>query len=354
MNRKILALLSVQALIIVLMFWMLVFYGKDEYEHYSSADQEEVKSINRVNQANGQTLIEVPLKTQQQNGIVSRALEISTLSESSTAYGTVVNLDDLMSQRARYLTARADAQLARASLGNSQQAYLRMKALNADNKNVSDQALAASEALYKSDMAKIHAADILAEATRDSIRQQWGAALTEIFTQSNQQAIANTFLNYQNVLVQITLPAESAEPITGSSIQLKVIGADTTSIKADYISASPRTDTTIQGKTYFYRAPAKQLRAGMRLLATLPETSNHAASGYIVPHSAVVWFSGKPWVYQQKEDDQFVRIAVDTTHPIADGWLNFSPALAGKIAVAGAQLLLSEEFRFQIKNENDD
>jgi len=126
------------------------------------------------------------------------------------------------------------------------------------------------------------------------------------------------------------------------------------SIRASYISRAPLSNTTIQGKTYFYRAKTKELRAGMQVNA-VSTTSNKLSNGVIIPNTAIIWYAGKSWVYKKTAEDKFSRIPVATDIEIGNGWFYQGNLKTGEQVVTnGAQLLLSEEFKSQITNENED
>jgi hypothetical protein len=79
-------------------------------------------------------------------------------------------------------------------------------------------------------------------------------------------------------------------------------------------------------------------------------------SGLLIPSTAVVWYGGKAWVYKKQDKENFVRLPINTEHPSKDGWFNQASVIQAndEIVTSGAQLLLSEEFKYQIKNENED
>jgi hypothetical protein len=80
-----------------------------------------------------------------------------------------------------------------------------------------------------------------------------------------------------------------------------------------------------------------------------------AREGVIVPASAVVWHGGKAWAYVKEDADRFVRKPVSTSQEMGNGWFTAEGLEADdKVVVSGAQLLLSEELKFQIRNENED
>jgi hypothetical protein len=69
----------------------------------------------------------------------------------------------------------------------------------------------------------------------------------------------------------------------------------------------------------------------------------------------VVWHGGGAWAYVKEDNDTFVRRPVDTSHEAPGGWFNAAGFKEGEeVVVRGPQLLLSEELKFQIRNENED
>ena len=125
-------------------------------------------------------------------------------------------------------------------------------------------------------------------------------------------------------------------------------------IQADYVSQSIQTDISNIGKTYFYSAPADYLRVGMRVNVVPTEASSAALKGVVVPNQAIAWHGGMAWIYVKTSQDTFLRKPVASDIELDDGWFDTSIAAGTEVVTRGAQLLLSEEFKFQIKNENED
>lgn len=354
MNRKIAIIIALQALLIIILFWVLVFYGKDEYEAYPREQGEEIESPTRVATERGSTIVTLTPETQLQSGISTTALKAGTYQNTLASYGAVVSIDPLIEIRARYLTAKAEANVVRASLANSQQEYQRLLQLNRDNRNISDRAVMAAEAAMKADEAKLIAAEATAGSVRDTMRQRWGEILTAQATEQSASTSLQRLLQSREVLLQITLPFDAATPGPGNTLSVTPPGTQVKVIQAEFVSASPQTDGTMQGKTYYYRATANDLRAGMRVMVHMAESGKNI-SGVIVPSSAVVWYGGKAWVYRKQGIDSFVRLPISTDTEASSGWFNASNLKPGDVLVTGgAQLLLSEEFKYQIKNENED
>ena len=356
MNRKVALIIGLQAFLIIILFWVLVFYGKDEYDSYNQAQEEEVVTPNRVKQVKGATVVTLSKDGQKQSDIQTVSLTSSQHQKTLNTLGNVISIDTLIELRTRYLNAKANANIARASLANSKQDYQRMQSLNRDDRNVSDHVMLAAQAAFKADQAKVQAAETEANNLNDTMRQTWGETLANEASKEPASASLQSLLQHKEVLLLITLPADSNVK-AGETISVVPTGAQTKAINAKLVAASPQTDSTIQGRTYYFRAPAENLRAGMRVSVEMKDSaSNKVSDGVAVPASAVVWYAGKPWVYKKQGEESFIRLPISTDNEINGGWFNRSEQLAAgdNLVVNGAQLLLSEEFKYQIKNENQD
>lgn len=360
MNRKILIVVALQAFIIVVLFWLLVFYGKDEYEEMLAEREEEIETRTLVvadEDEAGAAVIALSEKSQKISGIQTAALQPATHHVTSGAFGSVVGIESLVDLRARYQAAVAETQVVRAAMENARQEFQRLSLLNKDNRNVSDRVVQAAEAQLKGDGARLAAAETQVAGIRDNLRQQWGATLADWAMQPTAGEPLRRLLQYQDALVKVTLPFDVG-PDAKTRLLVAPVGAQGREAAAQFVSLSPQVDTTIQGKTWFYRAPADNLRAGMRLSARLARP-DAALQGVIVPHSAVVWFSNKAWVYQKVAAEKFVRREISTeieaNQATVNGWFNTAGIVEGdEVVTSGAQLLLSEELKFQIKDENED
>ena len=358
MHGKAKYLILLQFIIIIVLFWLLVFYGKDEYDHLNTEQEEQIETINHLSEEHGSSIVIISQEAQKQSDIRSEHLNNGVRQQSLSVLGTVLNIDALIELRTRYLNARANANIARAALVNSQQEYKRMHQLNQDNRNVSDQVVLAKEAAYKADQAKLTAAELEAKNLQDTIRQNWGSKLAGLATDDSGNSVMQGLLKHQSMLVLVAYPVEAKSP--NNLIQILPLGADVAPIPANLLAEAPITDTTAQGVTYYYVAPAAQLRADMKVNVMLPQKNDSANQrGWVVPTSAVVWYGGKAWIYKKIQADRFKRLPISTDSPVSNGWYVESNDLdqisaEDDIVISGAQLLLSEEFKYQIKNENED
>ncbi|HEY8084361.1 MAG TPA: hypothetical protein VIE69_02015, partial [Methylophilaceae bacterium] len=312
MNKKILAIIILQAVVIVTLAWALVFYGKDEYEVAQQSDNKEISSPSRVSEENGATVVTLTVASQKASGIMTTTLQSASHQNELLSYGSVVGIEPLTDLRAKYQAALADANVVRASINNTQQDYQRLKALNGDNKNISDRAVQVAEAAWKADQARLAAAETQAAGIRDNMRQQWGDIL------AGGGGGVESLQTHQQVLVQVALP-DDVQPANINRISIAATGGRGKPIPATYIGPSPQTDPTMQGRTYFFRASSQDLRAGMRVEAHV-QMQGTARQGVTIPTDAVVWYLGKAWAYRKEGAEKFVRQLVNTDLTADNGW----------------------------------
>lgn len=354
MNKKAAAVIIVQACLIVILLWLLVIFSKDEFEAFN--EEEEIESPQRVHTESGISTIILSAETQLQSDIRTESLTQTKYQPSLEGLGAVVSLEGLLNLRMQYMNTLGELAAAKASLNNSQNDYERLVLLNQHDRNVSDRVLIAAEALYKGDIAKVQTHEATLDNLRHTSLQQWGERLGLGALESQPAPVIKALLEYKQVLLRITLPTQQTQP--AAILHITPVGSGLTPIAAQLLASSPQADPLLQGKTYFYTAPAENLRAGMRLNTQYLDSAN-TASGVIVPHNAVIWYGGKAWVYHRYDMEKFVREPIHTDMESSNGWFipeeNASGLKSGDAIVTnGAQLLLSEELKYQITNENDD
>jgi hypothetical protein len=136
-----------------------------------------VKAASRVSVQDHEPAITLDQAARQTSGIVVAPLEPTSHQDALRAYGTVVELGDLIDLRKSSATARADVDKAQANLEASRKEYERLKALHADNRNISDKALQAAAAAWHADEANLRAAQEALRSSKVTARQRWGNVL---------------------------------------------------------------------------------------------------------------------------------------------------------------------------------
>jgi hypothetical protein len=353
MNKKALWIIGAQVIFIVILIWVIVFLGRDEYELIQNESEEEIESPIHVSEQNGLQVVQLNLATQKNSGISVQPLQAYDYHGNIKVLGSVISIQTLVDYNSQYQLLKSQLALAESVLPNHQLQYQRYKQLNDDDKNVSDKALQEAQLLVINDQTHIKTTQAQLKALNDTIVAQWGQPLATLVTQHPSPGPLHDLLMQKKVLVQVSFPLNFKAPEGNSSILITPIQDEITPIRANYVSQSIQTDISNIGKTYFYSAPADYLRVGMRV-NVVPAQASSSLKGVLVPNQAIAWHGGMAWIYVKTKPDTFLRKPVASDIELDNGWFDNSLTPGTEVVIRGAQLLLSEEFKFQIKNENDD
>jgi hypothetical protein len=359
MNKKLSFVIICQTILIITLFWVLIFYGKDEYEAYQSAQEEEIETPSRVSEKQGVNTVALPKSTQVNSGIQTAKIMAAHHQGDIKSLGEVIAIDGLIDTKLQLNSLQSAIQSARqTSTGNIEQ-HKRLKYLNADDKIVSDLAVQQALSAVNADNANIKALELQLKNLQANAHLQWGETLANTLNAKQLPPHLSLLLTRKNVLVQISLPTNIPAPAANSSIKITPLNETESFITAYYVAPAKASDANGFGRTYYYSAPADALRIGMRVTVETKQDAHQAADGVIIPSQAAVWYAGNAWAYfkigKNKENaDLFVRKPIATDTEVDTGWFNQGMSTDNEVVVSGAQLLLSEEFKYLIKNENDD
>ena len=346
-------LIGVQTAAIIALFWMVAYLGQDEFKLGAAHDSEAIEAVSRVATGPAMPVVQLGEAARAAAGIVVEPLAAHSLSRQQQFTGAVADIQPLIDLRSRYQMAVGELAQARAATARSDAEWRRAQALFADDRNVSERALETANAQAKSDQAKLASAETTASGLHALLLQGWGARLAE-WASAERSADFERLAQQQDSLLLVTLrqgqmPGKGAAP----TLHVSVIGATAGARPAEFVSAAPRSDPQLPGETFFYVVRDANLRAGTRL-SVQTRGDKAGRQGVVVPAAAVVWHGGKPWVYIQEDDDQFVRHALSVADPVDRDWFDAGLEPDARVVTSGAQLLLSEELRYRIKNENED
>lgn len=319
-------------------------YTEAQKERAVEAERERpVKAPSRVYQESGQPVVSLDQPSQKKSGLVITPQKSVSHRQEQQAFATVLPLVDLIGVRSAYMAAKVQVDKAHAALQASRLEYERLKALYTGERDVSTKALQAGEATWRADEAVLRGAQEALDAADQTARQQWGNALTKAAVENSP--LFARLVTQKEVLVQVVLPAGMPVAQPPQIIRFQSPGGEFQ--PATLIGAAPRTDSRLQGVSFFYATSAAGLLPGMALTAYLP--LGPELQGTVIPASAVVWWQSHAWVYTQKSTERFVRRDLPTDSPMDGGWFVRRDFAAGEpVVTTGSQLLLSEEQRSQI------
>jgi hypothetical protein len=307
-----------------------------------------VKAPSRLSVKNGRKLITLDQQTQTQEHIDVTAPNPTSMRAESRGTAVLLPVNDLATLRNNYVAARAKLERVGVDLALSKSSYDRVKTLYEQNQNMSFKAMQDAEATYRNNQAQVRAAELDAKLQVDTVRQRWGGVVADWIT--GDKGVLEPVLEQREFLVQVTFPpGEVGKP--AAALSLTTPGKQL--VQARLVSPFPEVSPQIQGVSFLYLAPSRPgLAVGMNLVAFVP--IGEPLRGIVVSQSAIVWWQGKAWAYEQVSPTTFARREVPTDNPVSGGYFvpaaNLAPET--KIVMVGAQTLLSEEFRSEIQQQD--
>jgi len=286
---------------------------------------------------------------QQRAGIATATLTASRRLPEQTASAVVVDMQPLVDLRERGQGLQAEQRAARAKALTSSQALERLSRLKRQDA-ASNRQWQEANAQAAAGQALLAAAESRWRALRAEARQQWGETLANWVLDQPDAGLEELRSGDERLLL-VTLPPDGSIGTPPPRI-FAGRGERAQATEARLVSPAPRSDTLLQGETFFYALPAEGLRTAMRLDAWLP-LSGDTETGVDVPRETIVWRAGQPWLYVQTGPERFERRAVARYRDLGETWFVGTGVEPGEALVTrGAQLLLSEEFRRQIPDED--
>jgi len=326
------------------------------------------KPVAKLPGSAGRGTIFLAAKAQSVSGLQTITLTSVRDHPEFTAYGKAVNIQPLIELRHRYLVTLTERSSATARFKQAEQNIKRQQDLYRDGAT-SKRNLQVQQAQWQTDKAQVDASGVQGKAIIDEARLNWGKKLAEWALSTDSDPLSG-FLSGQKTLLQITLPVNKQLANEIQSIDVEASGNRSAATKAELISAAPQTDTTAQGESYFFQTDGRRncsrqscgihtipgdnpIRTGMSVAAWIPEQGENR-SGVIIPKSALAWYMDQAFVYIKTAEEQFSRRTIDQYSATNGGYFVGSGINAGEqLVVTGGQMLLSEEFRGQIPNEDD-
>lgn len=304
----------------------------------NAVQAEEQKAPAQVSFENGETVLSLDLPTQKRLGIELAPLVPTVTRAQITLPAVVLPVQDLTTFRASYVATQAQLQKSRVETDVARKEYERLKTLFDQNQNVSEKSLQSAQGTLEANQADVRAGEQQLKLESYSVRQDWGSVVAQWAVDGSPEL--QHLFDQREVLVQMTIPFDAAFK-TPKTVSLETPGGEKTAAKL--VSAYPRVDPRIQGRSFLYVCPSRSDLAPNMNLVTHVSVGNRM-KGLIVPLSAVVWSEGKAWVYLEMSPGHFGRRAVSTDNPVNAGFFVVAGFSAGdKVVTTGAQALFSEE-----------
>ncbi len=340
-------LLFAMGLVVIGLIWALIYYARDEWRLYEAKEDDEIPIPSLVeHDESGVTHVKLTAAAQTASGIeLGQPVAVRAGTERE-AQAAVLDLEPLFALRSQLLEARAEIARLASQVTRAEAERDRAQALFNDDRNVSERTLQAARTQLEQDRAALVAARARAEGLHGRLVQGWGPLAGS--ASGEAPAELERLADRRNSLIAVALRGGGDAP---PRMQLRLPDGQH-DIEARRIGPAPRSLAQAAGETWLYKSE-RVLPTGTRLAA---RGVTGTATLALVPNSAVVWYAGLPWIYVRDDDEPeaFTRQALPAESQRPDGWL--APALEddARVVTRGAQLLLSEELKHTLADENDD
>jgi hypothetical protein len=347
MSRSAKWLVGILVAIAAISILAMVFMAARRRDTDKEEEQEAVKAPSHVSLQNGHTILTLDAATQAREGIEIAPLARTSMRAELRGTAVLMPVNELASLRNSYVAAHTRLQRDEVNLSVSRSQYERTKTLYEENQNMSLRAMQDAEGFYRNNLAQVTADEQEAKLELDTARQRFGPVVASWVVGNNPTLDA--ILEQRDFAAQVIFPpGEIAQP--PASLAIEAPGNQT--VQARYASPLPQVNPQIQGISFLYVVPGRPgMAADMNLAVLIPV--GRPLTGVVVPEIAVVWWQGEAWAYKATSATTFTRAEVPTANPVSGGYFVpgsvFAPGT--KVVSAGAQALLSEEFRSQIQQE---
>jgi hypothetical protein len=289
-------------------------------------------------------------QTQTQTGLKTvKVASVNRQTEFET-FGKVVSIEPLLVLRERYLLAQAELKSATAKLKQTEQNWQRQQALF-KNGISAKRSLQELDAQKFADQAAVESSHVRSLALLNEAKLSWGDTLAQWII-SPQCDNLKAILTGQRQLVQVTLPPNKLLPDHLQQISVDSAGIRSRAVPAEFIARSAQVDSVAQGENYFFETSNSAMRPGMKINAWIAE-SESTQPGVFIPESALLWYMDQAYIFIKTAENTFVRRNVSQFVRDKQGYFVSDGLQAGEEIVSeGAQLLLSEELRGQIPDDD--
>jgi hypothetical protein len=313
------------------------------------ADDVEVVTTDAQRKSSHTELV-IDSKTQALSGLKTILAKPLRHNAEFEAIGKVVSIQPLLALRERYLVAQAELNGAKAKLKQADQSLKRQEALYRQG-IAAKRSLQEQQALGLVDKATIDVSYAKLMAIANEAQLLWGKELAE-WVLIDKVAKVKEFLLGQQQLLQITLPSNKQLANEIKTIAIEPYGQRNKARPGVLISRANQVDNNMQGESYFFQVKGDGLNVGMKVSAWIPEPTL-GQTGVVVPESALIWYLDQAYVYIKVSKDAFIRRTIKSFSVAPGGYFIIDDLKTGEeIVTTGGQMLLSEELRGQLPDED--
>lgn len=226
---------------------------------------------------------------------------------------------------------------ARAEIAVSKESLVRLEKLFTAGELVARKDVDAAKAVQVRNLAAL-------QGLEDRLALEWGPWFSAK-SPAERDSLIKELLAGTRAIIRLAIPRGEALAAKPLAARLHAFSQENETIRATNILPASTVDAAYQAQPYlaFIETRGTHWPVGLSLSGVM-ELDGKPREGRFIQQSAVVFYLGKGWVYQRKEDGSFERFEIDMDAPVDGGWLATGGEMShAKIVTKGAQALLSKE-----------
>ena len=275
--------------------------------------------------------VEIDDEAQKLIGLETARLVETKLPPQVAAYGTVLAPTPLVELFRQIGMARADVVVSKQSLA-------RVEDLFASRELVARKDVEAARAQVAKDQSVI-------QGVEDRLMLEWGSGIARLSNEERTKLL-DDLLSGKRALVRLSVARdvtmEGGVPVVA---HLKALGRELKPLPGASIFPARSVDPAFQTQSFLaiMNSGETPLAVGAMLTGSF-DLKGEPREGVLVPASAVVFYMGKAWIYQEEKEEEFERVEIATDTPVDSGWFLEKDALeAHPVVTKGVQSILSKE-----------
>lgn len=287
------------------------------------------------------------------SGLAFAQLNSLSFKKEFIAYAEIIDIEALVTLKTEYQVLFAERKVLQNNLHNHDKIVEHAEALH-KAKSLSTRELKKAHADRDLIASELKAMNTRLSGFTYKLQSKWGDEISSFLLDYDKQALFDSLASHQKLLLLVSLPKGKEFNPASQNVYVGHTGRRDSAVPVIHVDIAKHVNNPLYGESYIYLLDTNKLRTGMRLFAWIEE-ENQSIDGMFIPDSAVIWYANEPWIYLKQQDSLFVRRPLNRAIKIDNGWLLEEQTLTGvSIVVTGGQILLSEEFKWAIPDENDD
>jgi hypothetical protein len=282
-------------------------------------------------------------------GVKTVTLSVTDWATETQVHARVVDHQALVQWHTTLTQQRSDIHVAQVAAQSAKEEFNRLQKVAGA---VAQKNISYAKADWLKKQAELQAMKTTFQSSELELEQTWGKPIKQWLEGSDSPF--TQILARKKALIEVALPAELDVTEHPPMVVISHLAERWTAKPTEYVSPAFSQSPLMRSQPHYFLSSAKDLRPNMRLHAWVQERDN-VKQGYFIPDDAVVWYAGQAWAYIEEEEGLYKRRSLADGITRTNGVFMETGFESGdELVMSGAQMLLSEEFRWQIHDEDDD